>query len=485
MFNDFDIIKRNGNRRPNVGGKDENGVPMYAANYGFEFCTEDYTVVDFVTEALQWKEDADLMKMKLDEKGLSQFLNRLFNARMELQANIFQTFENALQFHIRELKASGSMDDKLTTISGRISIKHKKLIYKDPASGAKCEYVELKCNRGFTFQAAMEERKKAKEQDRDCFFYQAKNNPPGYPKDATKPFVLMLEKKTGVRTGQKGRWHSCIKPNLGYTSSQFSRHDVSQRFEKMDVDANPALLDKVKKSWTALYDDSEHNCQHYRGKCPIGDGCTYGLRVKSQGIITGSMMPIWAELTAVILGQNRDVNVDFLKIGKARIEDPNDPDGDPIDSLVGVICDPEIYPKLASTALEKQKEINGPSTFDPAEQDTVLSQENASLTYSLWEDLGSSIPSALKWVKPKQKQIAAPTTSTKNSSPSIHSMFATKSATNSRTAEKISSDDFSDSDEDFAVGGSVRATREEIVPRFTRGRTSRRKVMDLDRLVIA
>jgi hypothetical protein len=311
MFSDFELILRDYDRHKAQGKEDS----MLKDKYSMAHCNVSYTQKDFCEDVLEWRDRNGLDDMKPDEKILARFLNRIFNAGLKLQGEIFQAFDEGLQYSIKEMKAAGRMDDKITSISGKLSVSSRTVLYEDPGSGAKSEYVELNVNRGITFEDALAERERALLEDRDCFFYRAKNNAPGYPRDAKKPFVLMIEKKAGR---VRGRWYSCVKPNIGYSPIEYSKSDLESKFVKVDDIADPSLHNEVKEEWTKLYEAGDNGkCMHYT--CS-NQNCEYGKRIRKQGLITGSVMPIWGDLTKVILG-SRNSDKDFLKIAKGLIID--------------------------------------------------------------------------------------------------------------------------------------------------------------------
>ena len=88
------------------------------------------------------------------------------------------------------------------------------------------------------------------------------------------------------------------------------------------------------------------------------------------GLITGSVMPIWGDLTKVILGSYRNLDKDFLKIAKGKMEKM--PGKDEHETIVGVLCRSDLKETLASKILEKRKEFS--ETTCCKEEDSIAFQ---------------------------------------------------------------------------------------------------------------
>jgi hypothetical protein len=161
----------------------------------------------------------------------------------------------------------------------------------------------------------------------------------------------MIEKKAGR---VRGRWYSCVKPNIGYSPIEYSKSDLESKFVKVDDIADLSLHNEVKEEWTKLYEAGDNGkCMHYTCSNP---NCEYGKRIRKQGLITGSVMPIWGDLTKVILGSHRNLDKDFLKIAKGKMG--RTPGKESEETIVGVLCRSDLKETLATKIQEKRKEFS-------------------------------------------------------------------------------------------------------------------------------
>ncbi|KDO34242.1 hypothetical protein SPRG_19078 [Saprolegnia parasitica CBS 223.65] len=180
-------------------------------------------------------------------------------------------------------------------------------------------------------------------------------------------FMLMLVNATKT---------SCcvVRPNTGYM--YFDRSKLDDMRDKYAAIAPAA----AEKGWRRIFDESCVRCVHWNG-CKAGLTCRVGMRMMQYHVLTGSVLPIWKLLEAVLLSSPDVSPSSQLRI--VRIALTNHPTQS---KLVGLSFPVELIGQLhvELTRLASGHSllaVEAPSPVDCKARDRLMQPERTLLSY--------------------------------------------------------------------------------------------------------
>ncbi|KAK9836262.1 hypothetical protein WJX81_000322 [Elliptochloris bilobata] len=237
-------------------------------------------------------------------KKVSTFLNRILALRMVDQASIFSVFSQYLDAHIAEAKSRAAYDDGIVTLKAEsIELEDNKLIHEEPGTGCRggCAVggarltadMDVSDNEGAKCGACGSGRAKSlllcdgtSPSGRAC--------PHAYhttcldrPLDAIPAGDWLSAPVTAARVGSG-------------TSGRAGGLSMAELATRQKVAA--AQMELEAKRRVHSYDFTVDNCVHC-ASCTAtsrGDACTFGKRIRSEVLVTGSVLPIWQTLFYVV-----------------------------------------------------------------------------------------------------------------------------------------------------------------------------------------
>lgn len=216
-----------------------------------------------------------------DVGDVRRFLNRLLGLRLREQNMMFAYFAETLDCEIKLAKAEGKYTEGVSDLGGSsIHIDaSSKVILKDPYHGQTLISTKIFIDRGISFDRATEILEKGKGHDRDGF-YKMKRDMYG------RAQVVLAITKPGSRN-----LFMLWRPNTGPSLFEMEYDELRQKYALCDAGA-------AKAAWDAVYELTETSCMHGSG-CHVRQTmgmCSAGQRTVDCTVISGAVVPCWAEL---------------------------------------------------------------------------------------------------------------------------------------------------------------------------------------------
>jgi hypothetical protein len=227
---------------------------------------------------------------------LKRFLNRLLGVRLELQDQMFLFFSQLMELFISEDKKAGKYSEGISDVAGKNKqVARRELLYECPRTGAITEHVEVRTDRGVSWEEAermLEEHEAYSEEheildDRSGFYKDEGTN-------ADYRYFLALRKSQPLGD-KRSPYYILVRPNIGNSRVDYPKRELRH---KTPVRSSQA----IKRWWDELYHFYESKCTHLRQRKYCSNGelgrCGYGTRMRRIHIITGLCLPFWKDIAA-------------------------------------------------------------------------------------------------------------------------------------------------------------------------------------------
>ncbi|CAJ1348432.1 unnamed protein product [Effrenium voratum] len=249
-----------------------------------------------------------------DPRAISRFLNRLLMLEVHLQKALFEAFFMLYRAAAEADQVSGEYADgaeQLHLLHGRrvrsLKVKSQEVVHKAADTGAATNYVQVRIDRGVSWEEAQEAAcKSARGHPLEGFYLYS---PPG---KAGKEAVLVLARpESDLFENAQGSSGNCgllvLRPHLGL-SKRFAGKPVNaaslQQFKKCSTAASKH---EAKMAWQRQFNASLNNCIHgQRGaECPEPGKCCLGSRIAEEHILTGNILSTWLQVASSLNAQRQ------------------------------------------------------------------------------------------------------------------------------------------------------------------------------------
>ncbi|EQC34555.1 hypothetical protein SDRG_07881 [Saprolegnia diclina VS20] len=285
------------------------------------------------------------------------FLNRLLGLSPMHQNALFLYFEKCLQAVIAKATQEGKYDEGYDDIKGR-----KGQLQRQSLLSPTVQHSHVEVDRGISYEEATTLLASSVAAGYSASFYISDTKFYG-------EYLFMLMLVSANKT-------SCcvVRPNTGYL--YFDRSKLDDMRDKYAA-ITPAAAEK---GWRRIFDESSVRCVHWNG-CKAGLTCRVGMRMMQYHVLTGSVLPIWKLLEAVLLSSPDVSPSSQLRI--VRIALTNHPTQS---KLVGLSFPVELIgqlhvelTKLASG--HSLLAVEAPSPVDCKARDRLMQPERTLLSY--------------------------------------------------------------------------------------------------------
>lgn len=179
--------------------------------------------IDTATTALNEAglSSTSLYRHNAKKMRVKTFLNRLLGIKVDIQNFIFAFFQELLEYHIKVAKANHKYSEGIVDIaSEKTTVLEHTELYKCPRTDATTQYVRLSCDRGVSWEKAMELYEN--ETHHLAGFYLLNERKYGLQ------YVLALEKKT--LANKESSFLILVRPNTGYSNQDIYNKDLLSRY---------------------------------------------------------------------------------------------------------------------------------------------------------------------------------------------------------------------------------------------------------------
>ncbi|OQR81256.1 hypothetical protein ACHHYP_16637 [Achlya hypogyna] len=282
------------------------------------------------------------------------FLNRLLGLAPARQNALFGYFDRALQAVVHKATQEGKYDEGYDDIKGR-----KGQLKRAVALSPTVTHSHIEVDRGISFEEALAIHDTVTA-DYDAAFYVSDTKYFG-------EYLYML-----LLTSRR----SCcvIRPNTGYM--YFDRSKIDDMRDKYTAVSKA----KAEKGWRRIFNDSNVRCVHWSG-CKTGLTCRVGMRMVQYHVLTGSVLPIWKLLEA-LLAASPDVSP-AAQLRIVRIALTNHPS---LTKIVGLSFPVDLIGQLHAELVrladsQSLLQEDALSPVDPKARDRIMQPERTLLNY--------------------------------------------------------------------------------------------------------
>ncbi len=253
--------------------------------------------------------------------NVRRFLNRTLGLPVARQAILFECFDLLVAAAIRKAKVSGKYEPEAIRLVGRAIVRAApaKLLGGEPSDGTAVYLHEFERDRGLSFFEAI----------RECRYRAAARSDATVSREAfpvveslpsTAEFASLCSARAGFfaargrgivlgfRVGE-GPW-TLSTPSTGSGSSRTLDDDGLTALYSRVVDVGVAA-----KTWTTAFASGE--CSH-GPRCKFGADCGVGTRRKNHRVLSGALLPRWAELASAQLNEAHGPRIVRVETTDAR-----------------------------------------------------------------------------------------------------------------------------------------------------------------------
>ncbi|XP_034104653.1 protein strawberry notch [Drosophila albomicans] len=270
-----------------------------------------------------------------ESSNIPKFLNRILGCRVEVQNALFKFFLNKMYSLILQMKRSGHFDLGILDLDahGAIVTVVKQIRFTRPhATGtAATELHTMQVVRGMSFEQAVAKFNKEARHEHEGFyiFKQERNN--------NNCAILCLDTQSDASESISDPTKINFKiyrPNTGPQVRTETLDSVTNRYVKAQPEA-------VKQFWDLQFNQCLRMCSHiyWNRRCPFGNKCAVGIRMRIYHVLSGLMLPIWDRIALIIEKNGRKIQMVRVKTVDNR-------------KIVGTVVPEGVYQQLVADLSE-------------------------------------------------------------------------------------------------------------------------------------
>ena len=219
---------------------------------------------------------------------VNNFLNRLLGLKLKLQAQVFSYWHLIMEELIRDAKKVGKFQEGILDIGSELALEKETVLFGDSHTGVATCLNKLVGDRGVSWKKAKSLMKD--QHDSSAGFYRKRKD-----RNSVYNIFLALEKKQMVKNKSQVAFHT-VEPFSGFRPDEISRGELRKDFEKLSTE-------DAKAKWEHVYNLSKDKCA-----CKVCDApatCELKRRTKAYYILTGSVLPFWNTIKALMRSQEQ------------------------------------------------------------------------------------------------------------------------------------------------------------------------------------